>query len=71
MIPYGRQNISDDDIRAVSDVLKSDYLTQGNAVPEFENRVSQYCNVKFAYAVNGATGALHISCLALDVGQRI
>jgi len=68
MIPYGRQNISDEDIKAVCDVLKSDYLTQGNAVPEFENRVSQYCNAKFAFAVNSATSALHISCLALDVG---
>ena len=70
MIPYGRQNISDDDIKAVCDVLKSDCLTQGNAVPEFENRVSQYCNAKFAFAVNSATSALHISCLALDVGPN-
>ena len=70
MIPYGRQNISEDDIKAVSDVLKSDFLTQGNAVPEFENKVSQYCNVNFAFAVNSATSALHISCLALDVGPN-
>ena len=70
MIPYGRQNISEEDIKAVSDVLKSDFLTQGNAVPEFENKVSQYCNVDFAYAVNSATSALHISCLALDVGPN-
>lgn len=70
MIPYGRQNISEEDIKAVSDVLKSDFLTQGNAVPEFENKVSQYCNVNFAFAVNSATSALHISCLALDVGPN-
>jgi UDP-4-amino-4,6-dideoxy-N-acetyl-beta-L-altrosamine transaminase len=70
MIPYGRQNISEEDIKAVSDVLKSDFLTQGNAVPEFENKVSHYCNVNFAFAVNSATSALHISCLALDVGPN-
>jgi len=68
MIPYGRQNISDDDIKAVSDVLKSDFLTQGNAVPEFEKKVSKYCNVNYAFAVNSATSALHIACLSLDVG---
>ena len=68
MIPYGRQNISEEDVKAVSDVLKSDFLTQGKAVPEFENKVSEYCNVNFAFAVNSATSALHISCLALDVG---
>tara|TARA_B100000945_G_C20354322_1_gene583844 strand:- start:24 stop:1190 length:1167 start_codon:yes stop_codon:yes gene_type:complete len=70
MIPYGRQNISEEDVKAVSDVLKSDFLTQGNAVPEFENKVSEYCNVNFAFAVNSATSALHISCLALDVGPN-
>tara|TARA_B100000427_G_scaffold329152_1_gene344283 strand:+ start:1503 stop:2669 length:1167 start_codon:yes stop_codon:yes gene_type:complete len=70
MIPYGRQNISQEDVKAVSDVLKSDFLTQGNAVPEFENKVSEYCNVNFAFAVNSATSALHISCLALDVGPN-
>ena len=70
MIPYGRQNISEDDIKAVSDVLKSDFLTQGNAVPEFENAVAQYCNVDFAFAVNSATSALHIACLSLDVGPN-
>ena len=68
MIPYGRQNISEDDIKAVSDVLKSDFLTQGNAVPEFEKKVSKYCNVNFAFAVNSATSALHVACLSLDVG---
>ena len=59
MIPYGKQNISEDDIKAVSDVLKSDFLTQGNAVlPEFEKKVSKYCNVNFAFAVNSATSSI-------------
>ena len=70
MIPYGRQNITEEDIKAVSDVLKSDFLTQGNAVPEFELSVSNYCDVKYAFAVNSATSALHIACLALDVGPN-
>lgn len=67
-IPYGRQNISDADINAVVNVLKSDYLTQGPAVPKFENSVAEYCSVKYALAVNSATSALHIACLALGVG---
>lgn len=66
-IPYGRQNITQDDIEAVIDVLKSDFLTQGPRVPEFENAIKETCNVKYAYAVNSATSALHIACLALDV----
>jgi len=67
MIPYGRQNISDSDIEAVVDVLRSDYLTQGSKVPEFESAVSNYCRAKHAVAVNSATSALHIACLALGV----
>lgn len=69
MIPYGRQNISDKDIAAVVDVLKSDYLTQGSKVPEFETALSNYCQAKHAIAVNSATSALHIACLALDVAE--
>jgi len=68
MIPYGRQDISEDDIQAVADVLRSDYLTQGPVVPAFEKSVKDYCGAKFAIAVNSATSALHISCLALGVG---
>ncbi|WP_370623092.1 UDP-4-amino-4,6-dideoxy-N-acetyl-beta-L-altrosamine transaminase [Polynucleobacter sp. UK-Kesae-W10] len=68
MIPYGKQNISDEDIQAVVDVLRSDYLTQGPMVPEFEKKVASYCGVKYAVAVNSATSALHIACLSLDVG---
>ena len=69
MIPYGKQDVSDDDIQAVVDVLKSDFLTQGPVVPLFENAITEYCSVKHAVAVNSATSALHIACLSLDVGQ--
>ena len=68
MIPYGRQDISDADIRAVVDVLHSDFLTQGPAVPAFEKGVADYCGSQHAIAVNSATSALHIACLALEVG---
>ena len=68
MIPYGRQNISEADIQAVVDVLCSDYLTQGPAVPSFEKSIADYCSTQHAVAVNSATSALHIACLALDVG---
>ncbi len=68
MIHYGRQNISQDDIDAVIDVLRSDWLTQGPKVPEFEKAVTNYCGAKHAVAVNSATSALHIACMALDVG---
>ncbi len=68
MIPYGRQDISDADIQAVVDVLRSDYLTQGPVVPAFEHAVAKYCGVGYAIAVNSATSALHVSCLALGVG---
>jgi UDP-4-amino-4,6-dideoxy-N-acetyl-beta-L-altrosamine transaminase len=67
-IPYGRQDISESDIQAVVDVLRSDYLTQGPAVPAFEKSIADYCGVKYAVAVNSATSALHIACLALGVG---
>ncbi len=69
MIPYGRQDINEDDIQAVVDVLKSDFLTQGPMVPAFEKAVSDYCYVRFAVAVNSATSALHIACLALGIGK--
>jgi UDP-4-amino-4,6-dideoxy-N-acetyl-beta-L-altrosamine transaminase len=68
MIPYGRQDISDADVAAVAAVLKSDFLTQGPAVPAFEKALASYCGVKHAVAMNSATSALHIACLALDVG---
>ncbi len=64
MIPYGRQDISEDDIRAVTDVLRSDWLTQGPAIERFEEQVAQYCGARFAVAVSNATAALHIACMA-------
>ena len=69
MIPYGRQEIIQDDIDAVTEVLKSDFLTQGEVVPEFENRIAQYCSANFAVAVNSATSALHLACLSLGLGK--
>jgi len=68
MIPYGRQDISQNDIDSVIAVLKSDFLTQGPQVPLFEKTVANYCGVKNAIAVNSATSALHIACLALGLG---
>ena len=69
MIPYGRQDIDQRDINAVVNVLKSDFLTQGPQVPLFENSVSNFCSVEYAIAVNSATSALHIACLALGLGE--
>lgn len=68
MIPYGRQDISEDDVQAVVDILKSDFLTQGPAVAAFEDRLARYCGCRFGVAVNSATSALHLACLALGVG---
>ena len=69
MIPYGRQDISDEDVSAVAAVLRSDFLTQGPAVPEFERSVASYCGAKHAVAFNSATSALHIACMALGVSR--
>lgn len=69
MIPYGRQNISDADINAVIETLRSDFLTQGPQVPNFENKIAQYCEAKFAVATSNATASLHLACLALGVGK--
>ena len=69
MIPYGRQDISQQDIDAVLEVLQSDFLTQGPKVPAFEQTVAQHVGAKHALAVNSATSALHIACLALGLGQ--
>lgn len=68
MIPYGRQNVNQEDIDAVVRVLQSDYLTQGPTVPLFEDSVMAHCGVRHALAVNSATSALHIACLALGLG---
>ena len=68
MIPYGRQDITEEDIHSVTEVLRSDFLTQGPAVERFETSVADAVSAPFAVAVNSATSALHIACLALDVG---
>ncbi|OCH97569.1 UDP-4-amino-4,6-dideoxy-N-acetyl-beta-L-altrosamine transaminase [Legionella jamestowniensis] len=70
MIPYGRQDICEADIDAVIRVLKSDFLTQGPAVPRFEESLTAYCGSKHGVAVNSATSALHIACLALGLGPN-
>ena len=67
-IPYGRQEITREDIDAVVGVLKSDYLTQGPMVPLFERTVASSCGAAHAVAVNSATSALHMACLALGLG---
>lgn len=68
-IPYGRQAIDDDDIQEVVKVLKSDFLTTGPRVLEFERRVADYVGAKYAVAVNSGTAALHIACLAANIGE--
>ncbi len=69
-IPYGRQSISKDDIQAVVAVLESDWLTQGPSIERFERAVADYCGAKYAVAVNSATSALHIACLAAGLGEN-
>lgn len=67
MIPYGKQDIRLEDIKSVLNVLASDFLTQGPMVPRFEHAISDICDAKYVTAVNSATSALHIACLALDL----
>lgn len=69
MIPYGRQEITEDDIAEVEKILRSDFLTQGPTVPRFEKYISDYCGSLNAVAVNSATSALHIACLALGLDK--
>lgn len=68
MIPYGRQDITPEDIEAVVETLRSDFLTQGPAVPRFERTVADHVGAAHGVAVNSATSALHIACLALGLG---
>lgn len=68
MIYYGKQCIDEQDINAVIEVLKSDFLTQGPAIEKFEQAVAEYCGVKYAVAVTNATSALHIACMAAELG---
>ncbi|MDE6852208.1 MAG: aminotransferase class I/II-fold pyridoxal phosphate-dependent enzyme, partial [Lachnospiraceae bacterium] len=67
-IPYGRQSVDETDIQAVVDVLRSDYLTTGPKVAEFEKKVADYVGAKYAVAVCNGTAALHIACLAAGIG---
>ena len=69
LIPYGRQDISEADVQAVLDVLRSNFLTQGPVVPEFESAVATLSKAKHAVAFNSATSALHAACLALGLGK--
>jgi len=69
VIPYGRQEITQSDIDAVTQVLQSDFLTQGPMVPKFEKLVANYCGVKYGVATNSATSVLHIACLALGLKE--
>lgn len=69
VIPYGRQNITDEDIKAVVDSLNSDYLTQGPKIKEFEDAFAQYIGCKYAVAVSNGTAALHLSALALGISM--
>ena len=72
-IPYGQHEITPEDIDRVINVLKSDFITQGSVVPQFEQQVAQYCHAQHAVAVNSATSALHLACLALSLepGDRL
>jgi len=71
-IPYGKQSINQDDIDAVVQTLKSDYLTTGSKVPEFEKAIANYCGAKYCVAVSNGTGALHlISLVLLDKGDKV
>lgn len=69
MISYGRHSINDQDIEAVVDVLKSDYLTQGPVSKRFEQECRQYLGVEYAHAVSNGTAALHLACLALGISE--
>ena len=67
MIPYGRQDVTEEDIAAVVKVLQSDFLTQGIKVTEFEFSLSNYTRSKYAITTNSGTSALHLSCLSLGL----
>ena len=69
MIPYGRHYIDEDDIQSVVDVLRYGMLTQGPKVAEFENKVANYVGAKYAVAVANGTAALHLACMALEIGE--
>lgn len=68
-IPYGRQSINEDDIKAVEEVLKSDFLTTGPKIAEFERKFADYVGAKYAVAVSNGTAALHIACMTAGIGK--
>lgn len=68
-IPYGKQTIDDDDIKAVAEVLKSDFITTGPKVEEFERKVADYVGAKYAVAISNGTSALHAACFAAGIGE--
>ena len=70
MIPYSKQSIFDDDIKEVSKVLKSNFLTQGNVLEKFEKKISKYVGSKYAVAVSSASAGLHLACLALNLKKN-
>ena len=67
VIPYGKQAIEQDDIQAVVDVLKSDFLTTGSQIAEFEQTVADYVGAKYAVAISNGTAALHVACFAAGI----
>ena len=70
MIPYSRQLITKKECSQINKILLSNYLTQGPMVPKFEKKISKYCGSKFTVAANSGTSALHIACLALNIGAN-
>ena len=70
MIPYGKQDLNENDLQVVLNVLNSDFLTQGPQVPLFEKSIAKYCGSNFAIASNSATSSLHIACKALGLCEK-
>ena len=70
MIPYSKQNITNDDIKSVVKVLKSKILTQGKEVVKFEKNIAKFVGSKYSIAVSSASAALHLSCLALELKKN-
>lgn len=69
IIPYGKQTVEEDDIQAVVNVLKSDYLTTGPNIEKFEQMVAEYTNTKYAVAISNGTSALHAACYAAGITE--
>jgi perosamine synthetase len=70
VIPYSRQYINEDDINAVINILKNDWLTQGPTIEKFERTIAEYCGAKYAVAVSSGTAALHLACLVAGIGRN-